>query len=169
MKIFIALLLFTLPMFAMNFNSCDKSFSRALAQINFKETREAAKDFEKLYHEFKNKTNIEKCLKDFTKTECEVNYWIGIFLYEKDFTDIQNYPLSEKIMEAGINRCKNICDEVRFKAMYGLLLIREKKMAQAKKMFIQATAQNKNTDGGCWPAMTEEEYNFIEKEFGLKP
>ncbi len=156
-------------MFPVNFNSCDKILSRSLDQIGFKDSVASAKEFAKLYNEYKNKTNIEKCVLDFVKTDCNKNYWVGIFLYEPFFTDIQNYPLAEKIFQSGIKRCSTTCDEIRFKAMFGLLLMRQKKLNYAKKNFVEAADANKKTQGECWPAMTEEESNFIEKEFGVKP
>jgi hypothetical protein len=168
MKYIFLSLLFNFPIMALRFEACDPVLNRSLANLNFRESISAAQEFEKIYNRYHNNSNFESCLIRFIKSDCTKNYWIGIFLYETDYTSIKNFQLSEKILNIGIKKCKEDCDEVAFHAILGLLFLKQNKNKEARYYFIYARDKSK-IKFGCWPAMSELEYNFIEKEFDVKP
>lgn len=163
MKYLILSLLLFIPIQAVEQDSCEQ-IRVILNRLDFKKDKSmTAGEFEEVYNQYHLHANFKSCLIQFISTDCDKNYWIGIFLYEADFTRIENLKLAKKILRLGIKQCREGCDWITFHAVYGSLLLKQHKYKLAKKYFKEAWSSNIINGGGCFPAMSEEEYDFIKQ------
>ncbi|MCB1178961.1 MAG: ankyrin repeat domain-containing protein [Leptospiraceae bacterium] len=128
-------------------------------------TKTQAKLFEDFYKIYGTKNNFKLCLNLAMNKNPERYYWTGLFLFDKDYTDIQNFKIAEEIFQAGLRSKNDRSSIVSLYYIIGLLYWRENKKKEAKKYFSKAYKLS-NKFPGSIPALTGQEKVAIDEYMG---
>lgn len=150
--------------------------------LHMRDMSETAKDFEKSYRKYSRDLNFKKCLWTFLGKDHDKHYWIALFLFLKEYTEIQDLVLAEEVMNRSIRQITINCtisqehipanyekcvQLTSVHAMLGYLHWQKKHKIKSEHHFKLAEKITLQNPGG-WPALDPVEMEEIRKEFNLE-
>lgn len=122
--------------------------------------------FERIYNAYINNSNFDKCTTLFLDTDSDKFYWIGLFLFDEEYSTIKNFSMAKEIIKRGMEFSENKSIGVSLHFIYGLLQWRDRNKKEAKIYFEKAYSMSEKYPGSI-PALSLDEKVEIDKFMGF--
>jgi hypothetical protein len=122
--------------------------------------------FERIYNAYKPNPNFQTCITIFLDSDSDKFYWIGLFLFDEEYTQIKNFLSAKEIIRRGFEFSENKSIGVSLHFIYGLIHWREKNKKEAKHYFEKAYSMSDKFPGSI-PALSLDEKVAIDKFMGF--
>ncbi len=113
-----------------------------------------AEIFESIYKQNYEKSGFLELLDKYCDSSDKC-YWIGTYLYDPDYTKIENTAMAMKILQKGIKLCKNEEETTSFYWTIAIMLYINNQREDSKKYFIIANQLSEKYPANR-PAQTRE-------------
>lgn len=123
--------------------------------------------FEKIYNQNKELSEFKDCLYIYLNRYPDKFYWTSIFLFDEEYTKINNFDLAKETLDKGIETQKKTSLAPSLYFLKGILYWREDDKIQAKTHFQKAYELSKKYPGSI-PALRIQEKAEIDKFMGNK-
>ncbi len=122
--------------------------------------------FERIYLAYSNKPNFLSCLNYFLDKDSEKYYWIGLFLFDEEYTNLRYFNIARDVLQKGIEQGEDKSTAVSMNFIYGLSFWRENNKKEAKPYFEKAYELSTKFPGTI-PALSLDEKVEIDKFMGF--
>jgi ankyrin repeat protein len=122
--------------------------------------------FERIYLAYNNQANFLNCLNYFLDNDSEKYYWISLFLFDEEYTNLRYFSLARDVLQKGIEQGEDKSIAVSMNFIYGLSYWRENNRKDAKPYFEKAYELSTKFPGTI-PALSLDEKVEIDKFMGF--